>query len=134
MKYLLDTNACIVHLRSKGKSIVSSRIISAGNDIAVSAIVCEELFYGALRTPSPTKSLADVKAFLSKFRSLPFDDIAAEHCARIRSQLDRAGERIQINDVMIAAVALAHGLTLVTHNVRHLGRVPGLSIEDWQSD
>jgi tRNA(fMet)-specific endonuclease VapC len=52
-------------------------------------------------------------------------------CSIVREEA--AGERIDVNDVLIASIALANGLILVTHNVRHLSRVPGLSIEDWES-
>ena len=134
MRYLLDTNACITHLRSAGTSGVSRRITAArAGDIVLTSIVREELIFGALRTKQPTKSLAEMHAFLSAFDSLPFDDVAADVSGRVRAQLETAGERIEINDVLIAAVALSNNLTLVTHNVRHLSRVPGLLMEDWEA-
>jgi tRNA(fMet)-specific endonuclease VapC len=67
------------------------------------------------------------------FRSLPFDDAAGEIAARVNAGLELKGERIGHNDLFIAAVALSQDLTLVTHNVREFGRVPGLRIEDWEA-
>lgn len=63
-------------------------------------------------------------AFFSGFVSLPFDDSAASIYGEIRDALYRAGTPIGPNDLMIAAIAVANGLTLVTHNTRELGDAP----------
>jgi tRNA(fMet)-specific endonuclease VapC len=52
-------------------------------------------------------------------------------CGRI---LPPAGMPIGAHDLQIAAIAMAHDLILVTHNVREFNRVVGLRIEDWQRD
>lgn len=49
----------------------------------------------------------------------------------IRAELERRGEPIGPNDLLIAAQCLAGGLTLVTDNTREFARVPDLRIEDW---
>jgi tRNA(fMet)-specific endonuclease VapC len=82
---------------------------------------------------NPSKNLSNQQKFLTLFVSLPFDDSAAEHYGRIRSELARAGTPIGGNDVMIAAIALTHNLTLVTHNLKEFERVNGLKIEDWEA-
>ena len=64
--------------------------------------------------------------------SLPFDDQAASIYGQIRADLAGKGLSIGPNDLMIAAIALAKGVTLVTHNTREFNRVAGLSIEDWE--
>jgi tRNA(fMet)-specific endonuclease VapC len=63
---------------------------------------------------------------------LPFDDAAAEAYGRLRAELARRGTPIGPNDLMIAAIALAHDLTLVTHNTAEFSRVSGLRLEDWE--
>jgi tRNA(fMet)-specific endonuclease VapC len=77
--------------------------------------------------------VARVELTLGPFRSLPFDDIAARHYADIRDKLEALGEVIGANDLIIAAIALANQLTLVT-NDQAFGRAPGLSVEDWTAD
>lgn len=62
-----------------------------------------------------------------QFRSLTLDEAAAEH-----ADLTAQGLRIGPYDTLIAAIALVHNLTLVTHNTRECGRVPGLRLEDWE--
>jgi tRNA(fMet)-specific endonuclease VapC len=61
---------------------------------------------------------------------LPFDDQCARRCAEIRAELERNGRVIGPHDLQIAAIALQHGLTLVTHNTRESSRVSGLKLED----
>ena len=63
---------------------------------------------------------------------LPFDKAAANVHAQIRVHLERLGQVIGPYDLLIAAIALANNLTLVTHNTNEFSRVPGLVIEDWE--
>jgi len=76
--------------------------------------------------------MMEVTRFCDAFISLPFDDDAAAEYASLRFELALAGMPIGPNDLMIAAIALAKGLTLVTHNTAEFRRVVGLKIEDWQ--
>ena len=92
-----------------------------------------ELLFGAERSRDPVNERAVVERFLEAFVSLPFDDQAASHYARVRHALERAGQRIAAHDLEIAAIALSRGLTVVTHNVSEFARVPGLPWEDWES-
>jgi len=66
------------------------------------------------------------------FKSLPFDDEAAEKFGEIRATLARLGTPIGPYDLQIAAVAIVNGLTLVSHNMREFLRVPGLQLVDWE--
>jgi len=76
-----------------------------------------------------------VEAFLaSGIAILPFDGAAAVEYAEIRSALEGAGRRLDDPDLRIAAICLTHDLTLVTGNVRHFERIPGLRLENWLED
>jgi tRNA(fMet)-specific endonuclease VapC len=79
------------------------------------------------------RTLTEVRAFCGRFASLPFDDDAADEYGKLRAHLASSGQMIGPNDLMIASIALARGLILVTHNVREFARVPGLVVEDWQA-
>jgi tRNA(fMet)-specific endonuclease VapC len=121
--YLLDTNACIVYL-NRPVSGVRRRLQSLSpQDIAVCSVVKAELFYGAMRSNNPTRTLALQEAFLNNFVSLPFDDTAARIYSRIRADLAALGTPIGPYDLQIAAIALANNLTLVTHNTGEFSRV-----------
>ena len=80
----------------------------------------------------PAANRARVETFTQPYRSLPFDDAAAEHFATIRRHLETLGTTIGPYDLQIAAIALAHGCTLVTHNTEEFSRVPGVLLEDWE--
>jgi tRNA(fMet)-specific endonuclease VapC len=134
VKYLLDTNACIGWLRNNQPNIVARIKRETPTDIVLCSVVVAELIYGAERA-APAHQINNrmrVEQLRQQFVSLPFDDSAAEECGKVRAHLAALGAPIGPNDLMIAAIALAHGITLVTHNTSEFSRVPGLSIEDWQ--
>jgi tRNA(fMet)-specific endonuclease VapC len=101
-------------------------------DVLVCSIVKAELYYGANRSYRKPQTLAALEEFLNLFTSLPFDDSAARVYGKIRAELSSKGIPIGPNDLMIASIALANEVTLVTHNSREFGRVDALLIEDWQ--
>ena len=133
MKYLLDTNACIAHLRGTNAGVTNQLAAAAPGDVALSSVVKAELRYGAERSANPSKNHAQLLSFFAPLPSLPFDDLASEVYGRIRAQLEAQGTPIGPNDLMIAATAVSSGLILVTHNTAEFARVPGLQIEDWQT-
>ena len=96
-------------------------------------MVKAELLYGAARSQQPERNHAQLQGFFSGFPSLSFDDRAAATYGTLRATLETSGTPIGPNDLMIAAIALASGLILVTHNAAEFSRVPGLQIADWQT-
>ena len=131
--YLLDTNACIRILNRTSERLVERLAQQAPVHIKLSAVVKAELLYGARRSERVDENLRLLTRFFAPFGTVPFDDPAAEHYGMIRAELARAGKPIGANDLLIAATARAHDLTLVTHNTQEFGRVHGLRIEDWEA-
>ena len=70
---------------------------------------------------------------LAEIPVLGFDLESAERYGKVRADLLTAGITVNPVDLMIAATALEHGLTMVTNNVRHFEVIPGLNLEDWLS-
>ena len=130
--YLLDTNACIHYLKFTDSPIARKLSIHLPETV-VCSITKSELFYGAMGSTNPTQSIRRQQEFLELFVALVFDDEAARICGRIRAQLSTQGKPIGTDDLQIAAIALGHELTLVTHNIREFSRVEDLKLEDWQS-
>jgi tRNA(fMet)-specific endonuclease VapC len=131
MRYLLDTNIIIFILKSPAGGLAMRLAQVPTSDVTICSVVEAELYYGADRYGVPQRRREALDGFLVPFRSLPFDSLCVPHYARIRDQLERGGQMIGGNDLMIAAIALASGVTLVTHNSDEFKRVPGLRVEDW---
>jgi len=132
MKYLLDTNVCIIYLKGRNLNLKQKLESVAIQEIAICSIVKAELCFGAMKSANPERNFALQQAFLEQFVSLPFDDLAATTFGVIRSQLEIKGTPIGAYDLQIAAIALANNLTLVTHNTQEFRRVEGLQVEDWE--
>jgi len=133
--WLLDTNACVNYLRSGDSSRIANRLAQTNaEDVVLCSVVRAELVFGALRSRDAAANLAKVSQFISRFLSLPFDDDAADAYGRIRADLTNRGLTIGPNDLLIASIARARDLTRVTHNSDEFGRVPGLRIEDWETE
>lgn len=132
MIYILDTNACIVYMNRPMSGVRRRLETMRPEDVVVCSVVKAELFYGAMRSNNPGRTLANQQEFLNRFVSLPFDDRAALIFGRIRAELAALGTPIGPYDFQIAAIALANNLILVTHNTREFSRVEGLRIEDWE--
>jgi tRNA(fMet)-specific endonuclease VapC len=130
--YLLDTNACIRLLNGHSPNVARRLHRHRPADIALCSLVKAELIHGAYRSSRTAENLRLLERFFTPFDSLPFDDRCAAAYGRIRSDLERAGLSIGPNDLLIAAIAVAHELTLVTANTREFERVIGLAVENWE--
>ncbi|VXD17877.1 PilT protein-like protein [Planktothrix serta PCC 8927] len=132
MIYLLDSNSCIIYLNGRNEALRKRLESKQPSDIVVCSVVKAELFYGSRKSRNPNQNLNKQREFFQRFISLPFDDYSAEVYGQIRAQLEILGTPIGPNDLQIAAITLAHDLTLVTHNINEFQRIDGLKIEDWQ--
>ena len=130
--YLLDTNACIRILNDSSVNLVARLRLHQPSEIRLSAITKAELLYGARHSERVGENLRLLGRFFEPFACLPLDDACAEHYGMIRADLAARGQTIGPNDLLIAATARAHDLTLVTHNVREFSRIVGLKLDDWE--
>jgi tRNA(fMet)-specific endonuclease VapC len=134
VSHLLDTNSFIDHLRRGPNSKVTAKLVAAApGSVYLCSVVLAELLYGAMHSSvaHQASNLALIAALRQQFVSLPFDDRAAEEYGKIRAHLAATGSLIGPNDMMIAAIALANQMTLVTQNTSEFSRVPGLTLEQW---
>ena len=132
MAYLLDTNACIQILNSRNSPVTKRLLSIPVQEIYICTVVYSELYYGAYKSANVNKNLSQLENFLSEFVDLPLDRQAAKIAGQIRARLDSLGIPIGPNDLLIAAIALANDLILVTHNTREFSRIESLKYEDWE--
>lgn len=131
-KRLLDSDTCVFVLRHRdGPAALRLRAASHA-EVMLCSIVRAELLYGAFRSSQPQANLNILNRFFAGFANLPFDERCEHVYGRIRADLAQKGTPIGPNDLLIAAIALAHDAILVTHNTQEFSRVDGLRIEDWE--
>ena len=130
--HLLDTNACIALLNGTSAPLVERLRQRAPSEMRLCSVVKAELLFGARHSARVNDNLRLLDRFFGTFRSLPFDDVAAEQYGAIRHDLEQRGEPIGANDLLIASIALAAQATLVTANVDEFALVIGLQVENWQ--
>lgn len=130
MAYLLDTDTCVFIM--KKMSLVHEKFESANpNLLFVSSISVAELEYGVTKSKLTERNSKNLSDFLSRLKVLNFNSKAAKQYGIIRVLLERKGELIGGNDLLIASIAKSQDLTLVTNNEREFSRVEGLKIENW---
>ena len=134
MIYLLDSNICIYCINRRFPRLIERVARQPASTLVISANTKAEMYAGSSRRGAPKRYRLEQDAFFERFASLPFDDAAADRYGRVHAHLESAGQPIGVADMQIAAIALVHDLTLVTHNIRHFERVPNLAIEDWARD
>jgi tRNA(fMet)-specific endonuclease VapC len=134
--YLLDANAIselIHHPHGAVSNRYRSAFANADATILTSIISACEIRYGALKKNA--KDLSErVSEVLSVIPVAPLKPGVDLEYAAVRTDLERRGQLIGPNDLLIAAHALALDAVLVTDNVREFKRVKGLRIENWKRE
>jgi tRNA(fMet)-specific endonuclease VapC len=130
MGYLLDTNI-VSDLVRNPQGRITQRIREIGEaQVCTSIIVAAELRYGAAKRNSP-RLTAQLEAVLSALDILPFEAPADTVYGLLRARLDRDGQPIGGNDLLIAAQAVALRHVIVTDNEREFARIDDLPRENW---
>jgi tRNA(fMet)-specific endonuclease VapC len=130
MKFLLDTDTCVFWLR--GYASIRERLAVAGpGAIAISVITLAELRYGANCSSRSKSNHQAVNDFISAISVLGLGLPTARAFGDIKAQLRKEGMLMADFDLLIAATARTHDLTVVTNNLRHFGRIPDLHLENW---
>jgi tRNA(fMet)-specific endonuclease VapC len=132
MLFLLDTNV-LVELRRKNPIVIGAFKIHSPSELCCSVLSVGEIFKGLAQFPpeAAAQKWQDWKQLLQPFTMVDFTLDAAMLWGRLLHETRR--QPIGPRDLLLAATALAAGMTMVTHNVREFRRIPGLLLEDWQA-
>ncbi len=146
MLFVLDTDMVIFMIRGlkapvrqksrrdRAEAIVERcrQAQADGDTVGLSAITVSELEFGSRKSGNYDGEIAAVRKILVPFEVFDFDGTACPiHYGQIRQILEDAGATIGAMDLLIAAHALALSATLVTNNLSHFHRVPGLTMTRW---
>lgn len=134
---ILDTNVLIDAVSPHGLPALKRRLAQAPRPLYTTAANWGEICHGVAHVPEQ-KMREVLEAYLGlttpPLQILHIDQQSAEIYGRLRRHLERAGQRLDDMDLLVAAVALRWDMVLVTGNIRHFGRVPGLKLENWLAE
>ena len=127
--YVLDTDTCIYWLN--GIESIREHVRQHGpRNLRITIMTLAELRYGAHNSRKVDENLRKIDQFLKKVKVLPLDIEAANRFGQLKADLQNTGQIISDFDVLIAAIALRFGGTVVTNNTEHFQRVRGLKREN----
>lgn len=127
--YQLDTNVFVDFLRGKYPN-VATRLAESHRRLRVSVVVIGELRVAAERTRDG-KAFTEVESALEYIERVDVTETISARYAKLRAELELAGQKLDANDLWIAASALAEGAILVSADEAFL-RVPNLKVENWR--
>jgi tRNA(fMet)-specific endonuclease VapC len=131
-RYLLDTNIVSYFIRGQCPALIKRmRLELDEQSCVISSAVRAEVRYGQALMAANDKRRQPINLLLNDLPTLSWDIAAADQYGLLMAELKRGGTPIGHMDTMIAAHALAAGLTIVTHNLEDFERVPHLKLEDW---
>ena len=129
-RYLLDTNILIAVSKRRPGLAERLRQLPA-SDLLLSSVVLAEIEYGIAKSAKPDLNRQVYDTLLRGFEVVEFGAKAAKQYGVVRAELERQGQTIGPNDLMIAAQAIAADAVVVTDNVGAFSRVSGLAVENW---
>lgn len=131
---VLDINVLIA-FQKRNRQVLAQyeRALERDEVLAVPALVPYEA-RKELLNPLYARRLTVLDGLLSLHPTLDLDAETTDIAAILFENLRAGGNLIEDADLIIAATALRHRATLVTHNIRHFDRIPGLSLTDWQQE
>jgi tRNA(fMet)-specific endonuclease VapC len=122
----LDTDVLVSDLR--GKTSVLREL--EGKNPSTTVVNAFELFHGTYKSKESSANLSATRGLLGSLRLLNLSVKAAERAGEALAQAQKSGQTIEIRDLLIGCIAREEGLSLLTHNVKHFRRIPGLTVVD----
>jgi predicted nucleic acid-binding protein len=131
VEVIFDTSEFIRAERSKMRVEDILLQVPGAVDVYVSVITLAELKHGVRRADTPERALKRqqfLNEVMSAFIIVPVSTEIALRAGELDAELELQGEALDIADVIIAATALEHNLSLMTHNTRHFERITQLPL------
>lgn len=130
MGIVVDSDILIDLLREKDDAVKKIKELEKNEDLATTDINVFELYFGAYNSNKKDKNLSSTRGLLKNLTLLHTTEEAMETGGRIYSDMKAKGKSIDIRDVLIAAITLQNGASLLTRNREHFGRIEELVLVD----
>jgi len=125
--FLVDTD-CVIHCL-KGNKQVIERVRQVEPGLHISIVSYAELWEGVSHARDPKSSIADLEEFMAHVTVIQVTSQICRRFGEIRGDLRKTRKLIGDFDILIAATALEHNLTLLSNNRKHFENIPGLDLE-----
>ena len=129
--YYIDSNTYVYFDKNASQALTSKLLSVSPDKIKIPSIVAAELRLGVEKSVRREFNSERLERFLSLYEIAPFDDASSKYYAKIRAELERSGNIIGANDLIIAATVLSNKGILVTRNTGEFSQISELSIENW---
>ena len=123
---VLDTDVLVSDLR--GKTSILREL--EGNDPATTVVNAFELYHGAYKSKESSANLSATRGLLGSLRVVGLSLKAAERAGEVLAQGQKSGHAIEIRDLLIGCIAREEGSSLLTYDVKHFQKIPGLTVVD----
>ena len=127
LQYLVDTDWVISYQHSVPRVVGRLNALLA-QGVGLSIVSLAELYEGEIYSADPQAEALALREFLSAVQVVHLDDVICQIFARERGRSRAEGNLIGDLDILIGSTALRHGLTLLSNNRRHFGRMHELNI------
>lgn len=126
---IIDTDVIVDVLRGKEKVVAFvADLEKRGLTLSTTSVNAFELFYGAYKSKKKLQNLAAARKLLGRMVIFKMGLRSAEKAGQIYADLEAAGQQIGLRDVMVGAIAIVRGCSVVTRNVVHLRKIKGVSL------
>lgn len=126
--YLVDTN--IIRYFRDGNTSVFEKFEQNEDRIFMCAIVHSECLFGVQRSKNE-KLEKFYETLFDKYKYFVYGKNESKNYAIIKSNLHKSGKNVEDFDIMIASIAIANNLTMVTNNTKDFANIPDLKVVDW---
>jgi len=131
--YLFDTDTLSNIVRKKPSEFLLGKLDTIPEEVQfTTSITIGEIYFGAIRSDRTDRILSTFETYIfPSITVLPFDEESGKQFGALKAHLEKKGIGCCESDLRIAAIAIQHGLILITGNVKHFKNIPGLTIENW---
>jgi tRNA(fMet)-specific endonuclease VapC len=132
--YLLDTNVLSEMMREKPAAALERKLSRYKSESGIPAPVIDELQFGIARMNAGERRdlhQAWLEGLMADFILVPFDGFCAQWHGRERVRLAAIGKTPALYDGLIASIAAANELTLVTRNTGDFAAFQGIKLQNW---
>ena len=129
--YLLDTNICFYLLKGQ-RGIVEKIEVTGCDNCFITDVTLAELWFGAYNSNRIEQQKRGISYLEQLFNVISIKD-SVELFGSNKAYLKSRGTIIDDFDILIGSTAIKHNLIMVTENVKHLSRLPGITVENWAS-